>query len=225
MISIILIAFLLILSFSLTEFTSNQSIDDSFADTHIPVVPDIPRQIISVSTSIDTTTTIPTKRPLHTTSFPTGKPSKSKTSNPTPKPIEFNQNQNDNKEWTVDWTLANSIHNLTETNVSESVIWQNDEYNGYCGTQLHPILTNANGLEYFWVHDVMSIEIGTKVWIFATDPSSVFHRDTQPPIWLGLYNSYFICAFNDGTTVLSDQIKFMRKKNLVKFSELHFLTN
>ena len=153
----------------------------------------------------------PTLKPtLKLTPNPTNKP----TNKPTKHPISPSSAILSSSSWTVNWTLAHSKNNLTSENVSESVIWKNDNYNGYCGTQLYPILTNGNGLEYLWVHDVMSIEMGKKVWIFATDPSAVFKRPTQPSIWLGIYNSYFICAFNDGTTVISEKIKFMRRKNL-----------
>eukprot|EP01083_Nonionella_stella_P238255 835027_1 len=167
--------------------------------------PRIPKPTTTTTTSTTTTTTTTTTTST-TTPKPTAKPKRTQRIRTRPS-IHHNT-------WTVNWTLAMSPHNLTSENVSSSVIWHNPHYIGQCATQLYPILTNADGLEYLWVHEIMSIEIGTKVWIFATDPSTVFGRKPQPSIWLGLYKSYLICAFNDGTTVVSEEIKFMRRKNL-----------
>ena len=201
--------------------------------SHSPTVPTFPPTHHPSTPDTTATTKPPTKSPV------TPKPTKSPTHKPTESPTTDNpttdetlivdslsslsrsgssdiapQHDDHHDHWIVDWELAASPYNLTSTNVSHAVRWKNSHYNGSCDIQLHPILTNASGFEYLWVHDLMSIEGGTKVWIFAVDPSAIFQRDLEPPIWLGLYNSYLICAFNDGTTVISEEIKFMRRKNL-----------
>ena len=145
-----------------------QSLHNNIDDTSI---------ISNVHERTSTPTVKPTLKPI--TKPTTLQPTSKLTPNPTNKPTNKEKNigvlvppiirkpanleyTSTIETWEVNWTLANSIHNLTMDNVSESVIWINNNYNGYCGTQLYPILTNANGLEYLWVHDVMSIEMGRK---------------------------------------------------------------
>ena len=172
------------------------------------------------STSNPTTNPSPSPTPsptLQPTDKPTTSPTVKPSSPPTQQPITITSTRRDvtsSPAWTVNWTLAASPHNLTAHNVSWAIRWHDPLYTGHCGIALFPKLSNAAGVSYLWVHDVMSIEMASQVWILATDPSAVFARPTQPPLWLGLYKSQLICAFNDGTTLLSQEIKFMRRKNL-----------
>ena len=207
LIFIVMLTILIIIIFTMYQLYASQADDASITQYQSPI------NNVDKTQGIPKTNVVTTGKPtFKTTKEPTRSPTIKLTDKPTNNPTNLHYV---NKEsWIVNWTLANSIHNLTSENVSQSVIWKNENYNGYCGTQLYPILSNGDGLEYVWVHDVMSIEMGTKVWIFATDPSAVFERPIQPKLWLGIYNSYFICAFNDGTTVISEEIKFMRRKNL-----------
>ena len=132
-------------------------------------------------------------------------------------PIDTNIDTNHGDDtWHLNWTLILAQSNLTNNNVSEAIRWYNPSYKGYCGSQIYPMLSNASNFEYFWIHDAMTQANGTILWIFATDPSGYIKNRTkiQPKIFLGLYDSYMICAFNDGTTVISENIHFMRRKNL-----------
>lgn len=113
--------------------------------------------------------------------------------------------------WQVNWDVVFSPNNITDPHC---VKWINKSFTGYCGSQVYPMLANKSGFAYLWVHDVMSIENGTQAWIFATDPSGFLHRRIEPLIFTRLYSSQMLCAFNDGTSVISHEINTMRRKNL-----------
>ena len=154
--------------------------------THHPTAPTAPPTHHPSTPDTTATTEDPTKSPMQK---PTKSPDvssdgvRASPSSPDDPPSGHTLKHDDT--WTVDWELAASPFNLTAENVSDAVRWKDRHYNGSCRTQIYPILTDAKGFEYLWVHDVMSIEGGTKVWIFAVDPSAVFQRDLGTSLWRG----------------------------------------